>query len=115
MLAVDARYTFVIAHEPPTAPDLPAGTMPIEMALTARPGGVTLRLYGHTHDYRRIATNALIAGNAGAPLAGTTDYFGFVVVEQQSTGDVQVTAYEAGQPAIAHSVWRVHPDGSMAP
>ena len=57
------------AHVPPTAPDLAPGTTPIENALRAHP--VTLRLYGHSHEYRHFTANAIITGNAGAPLSPT--------------------------------------------
>jgi hypothetical protein len=113
VLAQPARYTFVIAHEPPTSDPGP-GSAIIENALRTRAGGVTLRLYGHTHDYRRIATNAIISGNAGAPLSGSGGTYGFVVVEQRADGNVGVTAYDIGRPPMVAASFVLRPDGTSA-
>jgi hypothetical protein len=113
-LAQPARYVFVIAHEPPTSSGLPAGSMAIEAAIAARTGGVTLRLYGHTHDYRHIGGNAVISGNAGAPLGGFGGFYGFLIVDQLASGDITVTSYEIGTPPLVNEMWSVHPDGSVA-
>ena len=110
-LAQPARYTFVISHIPPSSQRAPASVRTIEDAINARPGGVTLRLYGHTHEYRKLATNAVIVGNGGAPLGGSGNY-GFVMVDQRADGDVSVVAYEIGNPPLLRDAFVVHPDGT---
>jgi hypothetical protein len=102
----------VLAHEPPGR-DAP-GTAAIESAICARVGGVTLRLYGHTHEYQHNETNAIIAGNAGAPLSFGAVY-GFVVVEQRADGNVIVTAYELGRPSTIVDSFVLTPAGAPAP
>jgi hypothetical protein len=114
VMAVDARYTFVIAHEPPTSPNEPNSSMLIEAAAMSRPGGVTLRLFGHSHSGRRIDTNGLIVGNSGAPLDGTNNVYGFAMIDQRADGDIVVTQYEAGSPPMAMTSFVVHPDGTSS-
>jgi hypothetical protein len=112
MLAVSARYTFVVAHEPPTAQVIGPGSAAIETAMRARTGGVTLRLYGHTHEYRRINPNGVVSGNAGAPLYMPTDQYGFVMVDQRADGNIIVTAYNVGRPPTVNESWVVTPSGT---
>ncbi len=112
VLGQPARYTFVIAHEPPTS-DMGPGSGAIESAIRTRAGGVTLRMYGHSHDFRRIATNAIISGNAGAPLTGGGT-FGYAIVEQRADGNVNVEAYNVGRPPMLAETFAVQPDGTMA-
>jgi hypothetical protein len=111
-LARPARYTIVIAHEPPGNREAP-GSVAIESAVAARPGGVTLRLYGHTHEYRHLAGNAIIAGNAGAPLASASGEYGFVVVDQRADGDLVVTAYTIGHPPMVADSFVLTPGGAL--
>jgi predicted phosphodiesterase len=87
--------------------------MVIEQAIAARAGGVTLRMYGHTHTYRKIDTNAVITGNAGAPLDGSSTY-GFALVTQRADGDIVITQYEIGRPPMAMLSFVVHPDGTLS-
>jgi hypothetical protein len=111
-LAQPAQYIFVIAHEPPSAPPGP-GSVAIEDAIAASPQGVTLRLYGHTHSYRHLTNNSVISGNAGAPLAGTGGTYGFVTVEQQADGNVQVSAWDVGQPPTMSETFLLSPTGQL--
>ena len=108
-------YTFVVAHVPPTATDDAPGTNIIEMKLAARPGGVTLRLYGHTHDFRRIQVNGVITGNAGAPLNSMTATYGFAMIDQRADGAIQVTEYEAGGMPVPMSTFAVRANGTAMP
>ena len=111
-LARPALYTIVIAHEPPGDRQAP-GSVAIESAVSARAGGVTLRLYGHTHEYRHLLGNAIIAGNAGAPLASATGQYGYVVVDQRADGDLVVTAYTIGRPAMVADSFVLTPGGAL--
>jgi hypothetical protein len=109
VLAQPAAYTFVIAHEPPSDPG--PGTSAIEDAMMLRAGGISMRFYGHVHEYSRYGFNATVTGNAGAPLSGSS-YYGFIVVEQRDDGNLVVNAYEASHPPIVRDSFVVQPDGS---
>ncbi len=110
-LAQDARYTIIAAHEPAGERQAP-GSAPIETAIAARPGGVTLRLYGHTHEYRHLAANAVINGNAGAPLSSRRGTYGFATVEQRDDGNLVFTAYDVGTPPMVSDSFVLTPAGA---
>jgi hypothetical protein len=110
VVAEPALYTFVVAHEPAGRREAP-GSPSIEAAIAARPGGVTLRLYGHTHEYQHLAPNAIIVGNAGAPLASLSGQYGFVIVDQRADGNLVVTAYTIGHPAMVADSFVLTPGG----
>jgi hypothetical protein len=116
-LAENATYTFVIVHEPPDAYQPPTSTDTIEQMIAARSRRVTLRLYGHTHEYHHLnsgAYNAVVNGNAGAPLGGNDtsgQYYGFGVVQQRADGNIVFTAYQVGSPAMPLDSWVVTPEG----
>ena len=116
-LAQSAMYTFVIAHEGPNALGPPSGSPMIESMIALRPGGVTLRLYGHTHEYYHMSGadyNAVVDGNAGAPFDGSStggQYLGFGVVDQRADGNIVFTAYQVGSPPMVNDSWVVTPAG----
>jgi hypothetical protein len=113
-LAHRAAYTFVLAHEPPTGTAGP-GSRAIEQVLATSPNPITLRLYGHTHEYHHITGNAVIDGNAGAPLAGTGGsgaYYGYAMIDQRSDGNIVFTAYQVGTPPMVVDTWVVTPSGA---
>jgi hypothetical protein len=110
-LAVQWRYVFVIAHEPPTS--VGPGTSDIENQIAARPGGVTMRLYGHRHRYEHVLPNATITGNAGAPLDGVTNWYGFVLIDQRADGNLTVTSYEVGNPPTVFESFVLTPGGTI--
>ena len=111
-LARPATYTVVAAHEPPGNREA-VGSPFIEASIAARRGGVTLRLYGHTHEYRHAAANAVISGNAGAPLASTSGSYGVVMVDQRADGNLVVTAYDVGRPPMVADSFVVTPAGTL--
>jgi hypothetical protein len=110
VLAEPARYTFVIAHEPPSDPG--PGTTDIENAIATRTGGVTLRLYGHVHKYDHPLPNAIVTGNAGAPLSGF-DTYGFALIEQRADDNIVVTSYAIGTPPTPIDSFVLTPDGMI--
>lgn len=112
VMAQPALYTIVIAHEPAGRREAP-GSPFIEDAIRARPGGVTLRLYGHTHEYSHPLPNAIITGNAGAPLASLSGSYGFVVVAQRADGNLVVTAYDVGRPPMVVDSFVLTPAGAL--
>ncbi len=113
LAAPGMRYTFVAMHEPPSSGSRPAGATAAEQLIDAT-SGVTLRLYGHTHEYRREGSNAVITGNAGAPLSGRNGAFGFVEVLQRADGNLIVNEFHVGNPATLSSSFVVTPTGQMA-
>jgi hypothetical protein len=116
-LAQSAMYTFVIAHEGPNTLGPPAGSATIESLIALRTGGVTLRLYGHTHEYYHMSGadfNAVVDGNAGAPFDGSAaggQYLGFGVIDQRADGNIVFTAYQVGSPPMVNDSWVVTPAG----
>lgn len=112
-IAVPTRYTFVIRHQPtPDAgkPSTAAGIAGSNAILAGHP--VTLYLYGHVHEYNHLTVNAVVTGNAGAPLdAGN---YGWITVTQAPDATITVKAYQlaSGLPVDA---WAVTPAGAQAP
>jgi hypothetical protein len=111
-LAQEARYTIVVAHEPPGPREAP-GSAAIESAIAARPGGVTLRLYGHSHLYEHPHPNAIITGNAGAPLSSFAGCYGFAGIAQRDDGNLVVTAYDVGRPPMVVDSFVLTPGGTL--
>jgi hypothetical protein len=101
-------YTFVVRHEPTGNTDAP-GMAESDAIIAAHP--VTLGLYGHTHTYRRIATNAVIVGNGGAPI--TYGHYGYVYVVQRTDGNVQVEEHRYDDNTVADG-WILTPSGERA-
>jgi hypothetical protein len=90
-LAHSTTYTFVVRHEP-TGESQSPGTQPSDAIIDQYP--VTLKLFGHNHEYRHVTTNSVISGNGGANLRTQGTYYGYLMVEQQTNGNVSVTAYD---------------------
>ncbi|MEI8255565.1 MAG: metallophosphoesterase [Deltaproteobacteria bacterium] len=110
VLAQPARYTFVVAHEPPSAPG--PGTAAIEASIATRTGGVTLRMYGHVHRYEHPVPNGIVTGNAGAPLS-SWDTYGYAVIDQRDDDNIVVTAYAVGSPPSPIDSFVLTPDGAL--
>ena len=113
-LAQPATYTFLMVHESPDAQGPPYGEGQIESILATH-GAVTLRLYGHTHEYNHLTSvsyNAVVDGNAGAPLDGSGTYFGFAIVDQNTDGTITLTAYQTGNPPMVVESWSVNANGT---
>jgi hypothetical protein len=112
-LKTPTRYTFVVRHQPTPdggSPSSAEGIMGSNQILTGY--SVTLFLYGHVHEYNHLTANAVITGNAGAPLdAGS---YGWLRVQQRSDGNVVVNAYELSTGMVIDS-WDVTPEGLPAP
>ena len=109
-LAQPAHYTFVIAHEPTSDPG--PGTTAIETAVSAASPSVTMHLYGHIHDYQHLSANAIITGNAGAPLVWRQDYGFCRIIDQREDDNIVVTSYSVGTtPPTVADTFVVTPDG----
>ncbi len=112
-VAIPTRYTFVVRHHPtPDAgkPSMAEGIQASNDILDGHP--VTLFLYGHVHEYLHLTPNAVIAGNAGAPL--DMGHYGFLWVLQRPDGTIAVTEFDAmsGNPMDS---WAVTDDGKATP
>lgn len=112
-LADPTTYTFAIRHEPTTDNQAP-GVSPSEALLDAAP--YTIEFLGHTHEYRRVDTTHVISGNGGAPLSssyGSGSGYGYLLVQQQSSGDISVTEIDemTGSPT---DTWMVTAKGQAA-
>ena len=112
-LAQPTRYTFVVRHHP--TPDAgsassAAGVAGSDAILSKHP--VTLFLFGHVHEYAHLTANAVISGNAGAPL--DSGHYGYLGVVQRSDGNVAVTEYDASTN-MPTDTWAVTPEGTAAP
>jgi predicted phosphodiesterase len=119
-LSAPTKYTFVFRHQywgsHGTTND--AAIKPI---VDAHP--YTLFIAGHDHAYKHKSTvirggeREVVAGNGGAPFdSGWTtasEYYGYILVEQQPDDSVRVTAYkvEPGMdvPPLAMDTWSVSP------
>jgi hypothetical protein len=108
-LADPTTYTFLVRHEAPTVTDAP-GVSPSEMVVLGHP--FTMELLGHSHEFSRLDTKHLISGNAGAPLAnmGNGTNYGFVLVEQQADGVLQLSEIDEATGNVTEA-WKVTPAG----
>jgi hypothetical protein len=78
---------------------------------------VTLALFGHTHEFRKVSANQIISGNGGAPLAsgyGAGSNYGYLLVEQLSDGNLSVSEIDEASGNVTES-WKVTPQGHSAP
>jgi hypothetical protein len=107
VLGEPTTYTFAVRHEPHYADSAP-GVDPSTTILAAHP--LTMLITGHVHSYAHIpASREIIVGNGGAPLSSGTDY-GYVVIDRQPGGSLQVTSYTYSTHAIVEQ-FMVTPDG----
>jgi hypothetical protein len=119
-LSQKTRYTFIVQHHPTpdagktsNAPGIAPSNTIIQSHAADSP--VTLYLYGHVHEYTHLTDssgkplNAVVSGNAGAPL-DSGDY-GWVYVLQRPDGNISVTAYKYDGSPIENFV--VTPDGQV--
>ena len=109
-LADPTTYTFVVRHESTTSAGVPASVAASEAIVAAHP--FTLELLGHSHEYRRVDTQHVISGNAGAPLDSGTE-FGLLIVEQLANGNITVSEIDEATGAITDT-WTVTPTGQTA-
>jgi predicted phosphodiesterase len=108
-LADPTTYTFAVRHVPPTtsAP----GVNESEALVRAAP--FTLELLGHSHEYRHTDAQHVISGNGGAPTrSGETTGFGFLMIEQESDGNLAATEYDE-TTGNAVDTWTITPTGTL--
>jgi len=112
-LADPTMYTFVVRHEPPGETQAP-GVGPSDSLFQSNP--VTLALFGHTHEFKKVSTNQIISGNGGAPLGGfgSGSNYGYLLVQQQTDGNLLINEIDAASGNATES-WKVTPQGKAAP
>ena len=129
VMAQKTTYTFVVRHEPTdtAVTDVPPGVAGVDAVLTANP--YTLLLVGHTHNYGHYTTyfpgtlacgsscppasQAVVIGNGGAPITGSSTY-GYVVFAQRCDGAIVVDEYNYMTNATdSYFHFVVTPDGAI--
>lgn len=111
-LSQPTPYTFIVRHHPtPNAgkSSSAVGVAGSDAIIAKYP--VTLFLFGHVHEYSHLTVNAVITGNAGAPL--DSGHYGYVNVLQRADGNVSVTEYDQSTN-MPTDTWAVTPDGKAA-
>jgi hypothetical protein len=103
-LAKPTTYTFVVHHYPSYAS---ASWEPSngDVRATLANQNITLELAGHYHLYDQ-RNRVVTVGNGGAPLASSSDFYGFLLVELQANGSVLGTAIrqDTGLPVDSFTV-----------
>ncbi|MBI3073754.1 MAG: metallophosphoesterase [Deltaproteobacteria bacterium] len=110
-IARETTYTFVLRHHPSAFANDVTGVLESDRILDGK--NVTLKMYGHVHEYRRLGDNEVICGNGGGPLRGF-NFYGYLIVDQLVDGSIQVTSFKRGTNEIVDQ-WRVTADGRRAP
>ena len=101
-LSQSTTYTFIMKHEP--AADSAPCTTESENIISAHP--YTLKIVGHTHEFRKSESREVIVGNGGAPLASSSDTYGYALITQTSSGQIQVQEidYNSNAPISSFTV-----------
>jgi hypothetical protein len=97
-LSSSAPYHVVLKHQPSDSTDNDETTFK-QIIAAHKP---TLIIAGHSHTYDRPHNNELTLGTAGAPLASGAPGYGYAMVDQTSTGKLQVTVYDSSSNAQIH-------------
>jgi hypothetical protein len=103
-MAKTTTYTFLVRHEPITATSAPAGLAASQSVIANYP--VTLYIEGHSHEYKEPESGSpiVVVGNGGAPLDNPgSDVFGYSLITQTASGDIEVAEYNASTNAIVNA------------
>jgi hypothetical protein len=105
-----AKYTIVARHHPES--DTSVITNPDIMVIIRR-HKFALFISGHDHLYKHPTTDGgrdLVLGNAGAPLIVGGTFYGFAMVDQLQTGQLQVSVYDLNNANAPLDTWAVGPN-----
>ncbi len=105
-----AKYTIVIRHHPEG--DSSVSTNGESMAIV-RKHKFAVFLTGHSHLYKHMTTDNgrdLVMGNGGAPLIAGGAFFGFAMIDQLASGQLQLSIYDLSNTAQPVDVWSVGPN-----
>ena len=104
-----ATYTIVARHHPEG--DTTVSTNAVSIAII-RKHKFALLLTGHDHLYKHMTTDQgrdLVFGAGGAPLVAGGAFHGYVILDQQPDGNLDLTVYDVATNAIQDS-WSVGPN-----
>lgn len=105
----NATYTFVARHHPEG--DTTVSTNPASMAII-RKHKFSLFLSGHDHLYKHMTTDNgrdLVFGAGGAPLVAGGAFHGYVLLDQQPSGQIVLTVYDVMTNAV-QDTWTAGPN-----
>jgi hypothetical protein len=91
-LAISTTYTIIARHEPIGASSTPPCLEDTDPILQGTQYPYDVLLVGHSHVYGSNGKE-LVVGNGGAPLDGTSQSYGYAIV-QESGGSFTATQYE---------------------
>ena len=105
-----ATYTIVARHHPQDDTSVPTNADSLQII---RKHKLSLLLTGHSHQYEHQTADAardLVLGTGGAPLvaSGSGAFNGYALVDQLSSGELQVSVYDVG--GTLHDRWSVSPN-----
>jgi len=99
-------YTFIVRHEPESTASYPAtapGVDASDAIIAQHP--YTLKIVGHTHEFHHASgSRQVIVGNGGAPLASSSQRYGYAIFQVLADGSVQVDDYDYQSNAPIQSV-----------
>jgi hypothetical protein len=104
-----AKYTIVVRHHPEG--DTSVATNADSMAII-RNHKFALFLTGHSHLYKHMTTDQgrdLVFGGGGAPLIAGGSFHGYVLLDQQASGELKITVYDVVTNAV-QDTWTVGPN-----
>ncbi len=90
----NATYTLIAKHHPEGDTSVSANSTIMQIIRNHK---FALLLTGHTHKYEHQTTDNgrdVILGNGGAPLVSTGTFNGYGIIDQLSSGQLQVTIYD---------------------
>ena len=104
-----ANYTIVVRHHPEG--DSSVSTNQAEMQVV-RQHKFSLFLSGHNHLYKHMTVDGgrdIILGTGGAPLIAGGAFYGYAIIDQQTSGQLVVTVYDINS-ATPVDTWSVGPN-----
>jgi hypothetical protein len=111
-----AAYTIIARHHPPDDTSNGDATDLTEICTIVRQHKFALWLTAHVHEYLHIPSKDgnrdVIMGGAGAPLGAASNaqaFYGYLIVDQLPSGDLQVTAWDS-TTSVQMDQWTVGPN-----
>ncbi|MEO9192640.1 MAG: metallophosphoesterase [Polyangia bacterium] len=104
-----AAYTIVARHHPEG--DHTVSTNAASMTII-RAHKFALFLTGHDHLYKHMTTDSgrdLVFGAGGAPLIAGGAFHGYVILDQEASGDLKLTVYDVATNLV-QDTWSVGPN-----
>jgi hypothetical protein len=105
-----AKYTIVARHHPEGDSSVSTNG---EIMTVIRKHKFALFLTGHSHLYKHMTTDGgrdLVLGTGGAPLIAGGAFWGYAMIDQLPSGQLQVTVYDTNNNTIPVDTWSVGPN-----